>query len=319
MKEVQFLHRNSEKWKKFEQDLSLGAKIDSDEKAEVFVEILDDLSYAKTYFPNTKTHKYLNALSAKVQQKIYKNKRESWKDFKNYVKFKLPKVYFSVQREFLISLIIFVFGVTIGLISTLNDDTFVRLILGDGYVNMTESNIASGNPMAVYAKSGQSDMFFRITFNNVMVSFYAFILGIFFTLGTAYIIFSNAIMLGAFHGMFIKYDIFWETFLTIWIHGSLELSAIVIAGGAGFVLGRSIMYPGTYPRKYMFVEGGRKGIKIILGLVPVFIMAGFLESFVTRYHEMSILIKLFIILSSLGWVAWYFVIYPRKLFKQGKI
>ncbi|PKL80389.1 MAG: hypothetical protein CVV25_04470 [Ignavibacteriae bacterium HGW-Ignavibacteriae-4] len=313
MKEVQFLNNNSDKWKKFESQLSRKSDPKSDENSDTFIEILDDLSYAKTYFPKGKTHHYLNSISARVQQKIYKNNKETWKGIVEFWKRDLPLIYSSVQKELLISLLIMVFGVGIGFISSLNDDTFVRLILGDGYVNMTENFIEDGNPMAVYEKSRQSDMFFGITFNNIMVSFYAFILGIFFSLGTAYIIFSNAIMLGSFHAFFYQKGMFWETFLTIWIHGSLEISAIVIAGAAGFVLSRSFMFPGTYSRKEAFVSGGKKGIRMISGLIPIFIMAGFLESFVTRYHEMSIIIKLIIIISSLSYIAWFFVINPRKV------
>lgn len=313
MKEVQFLNINSEKWKKFEFQLARKSDPKSDENAETFIEILDDLSYAKTYYPKGKTHQYLNSISARVQQKIYKNNRETWKGIVEFWKRDLPLIYSTVQKELLISVIIMIFGVAIGFVSSLNDDTFVRLILGDGYVNMTEKFIEEGNPMAVYEQSRQTDMFFGITFNNIMVSFYAFMLGIFFSIGTAYIIFSNAIMLGSFHAFFYQKGMFWETFLTIWIHGSLEISAIVIAGAAGFVLSRSFMFPGTYSRKEAFVSGGKKGIRMIAGLIPIFMMAGFLESFVTRYHDMSIIIKLIIIISSFSYVAWFFVINPRKV------
>lgn len=313
MKEVQFLNNNSEKWKKFESQLSGKSDPKSDENADTFIEILDDLSYAKTYYPKGKTYHYLNSISAKVQQKIYKNNKETWRGIVEFWKRDLPLIYSSTQKELLISLLIMVFGVSIGFISSLNDDTFVRLILGDGYVNMTEKFIEDGTPMAIYEKSRQSDMFFGITFNNIMVSFYAFILGIFFSIGTVYVIFKNAIMLGSFHAFFYQKGMFWETFLTIWIHGSLEISAIVIAGAAGFVLSRSFMFPGTYSRKEAFVSGGKKGIRMIAGLIPIFIMAGFLESFVTRYHEMNILIKLVIIIGSLSYIAWFFVINPRKV------
>ena len=79
----------------------------------------------------------------------------------------------------------------IGIISTANDDKFVRLILGDSYVNMTMENIAKGDPMAVYKKMNQVDMFMGITFNNIVVSFYTFIAGILLTFGTGYMLFSN--------------------------------------------------------------------------------------------------------------------------------
>ena len=83
----------------------------------------------------------------------------------------------------------------IGVFSAANNDSFVRLILGDSYVNMTSENISKGDPMAVYKQMNQVDMFLGITFNNIRVSFFAFMLGILFSFGTAYILFSNGIML----------------------------------------------------------------------------------------------------------------------------
>ena len=318
MKEIKFLHNNSSKWQTFESEVNSKRNQNTDKHAESFVEILDDLSYAKTYYPKSKTFIYLNQLSARIQQKIYKNNKESWRGIKDFWIKELPEIFSKVQKELLIALLIFIFGISIGFISSNNDDTFVRLVLGDGYVNMTERFIDKGEPMAVYKSSKQMDMFLGITLNNIKVSFAAFIYGLFFAVGSAYILFVNGIMLGAFHAFFYQKGLFWETFLTIWIHGSFELSAIVIAGAAGIILGKSIMFRGTYSLKDSFIRSGRFGIKMISGLIPIFIIAGFLESFVTRYHEMHLTIKLFIILSSLTFVAWFFVINPLKIKNRHK-
>ena len=96
-------------------------------------------------------------------------------------------------------------------------------------------------------------------------------------------------------------------------HGTLELSAIVIAGCAGFVMGNSFIFPGTYSRLESFKRRAKKGLKIIIGLIPVFIMAGFIESFFTRYTQMPWIISLATILLSAAFIVYYFVIYPAKL------
>ena len=83
--------------------------------------------------------------------------------------------------------------------------------------------------------------------------------------------------------------------------------------GAGLVMGNSLLFPGTYARGQSFMRAARRGVKIVVGLVPVFITAGFLESFVTRYTEMPPLLSLLIIGGSLGFVLWYFVGYPIAL------
>jgi uncharacterized membrane protein SpoIIM required for sporulation len=202
----------------------------------------------------------------------------------------------------------------IGAVSAANDDTYVRLILGDGYVNMTLENIKNGEPMGVYGSMPQTSMFFAITMNNIGVSFKAFTYGVILpALGSAFILVFNGIMLGAFQFFFHQQDLFMTSFLTIWIHGTLEISAIVIAGGAGLYIGSAILFPDTYSRLASFRRAAKTGLKIVIGLIPVFIAAGLLESYVTRLSEMSPFIKAMIIILSAFFILYYFVIYPLKL------
>jgi uncharacterized membrane protein SpoIIM required for sporulation len=105
--------------------------------------------------------------------------------------------------------------------------------------------------------------------------------------------------------------------LTIWIHGTLEISSIVLAGGAGFVMARGLLFPGTYSRAESFRYAAREGGKLAMGLVPIFVLAGFLESFVTRHTEMPIAASLAIIGGSALFIGWYFGWYPWQLRKQG--
>ena len=123
-------------------------------------------------------------------------------------------------------------------------------------------------------------------------------------------------MLGAFQYFFHFHGLLFESILVIWIHGTLEISAIIIAGAAGLTMGNSILFPGTYSRRNSFAIGAKEGMKMIVSLIPIFITAGFLESFVTRYTDMPIVLSLFIILTSSSFVIWYFIIYPRKLIKK---
>jgi len=106
-----------------------------------------------------------------------------------------------------------------------------------------------------------------------------------------------------------------ESFMTIWIHGTIEISAIVIAGGAGLAMGNSLLFPGTYSRIVSLKKGAKDGLKIVIGLVPLFIFAGFLESFVTRYTKFPSFIKLGIIGLSAFFIVYYFVLYPIYLKK----
>ncbi|OWY20938.1 stage II sporulation protein M [Sphingobacteriales bacterium UPWRP_1] len=317
MREPAFIKQNADKWKRFEELLHEKRGAKPDELAELFVQITDDLSYARTFYPQSQVTAYLNALAVKVHRSIYVNKREDRQRLVNFWKYELPFLFYQSRYHFLYAFLFFTIALLIGIVSSAYDPTFVRLILGDSYVNMTLDNIAKGDPMAVYKDSRQTTMFLGITINNVRVSFMAFAMGIFCSLGTAYILLFNGIMVGAFQYLFYQKGLFVTSFLTIWIHGTLEISAIVIAGCAGFVMGNSILFPGTYTRMESLRRGAGQGVKIIIGLVPIFIVAAFLESFVTRLTQCPGMVKAAIILGSLSFIIWYFVIYPRQLQKNG--
>jgi uncharacterized membrane protein SpoIIM required for sporulation len=184
---------------------------------------------------------------------------------------------------------------------------------------MTLENIKRGDPMAVYGSIGESSMFLQITANNIRVSFFAFAAGLLFSMGTGYILLSNGIMLGAFHYLFFKEGVFSENIITVWVHGTLEISAIVIAGAAGLIMGNSILFPGSYPRAYSFSRGAKRGVKIVISLVPFFIVAGFIESFITRHTEWPLLIKVLLVCLSAFIVFFYLVILPGRNKKYGKL
>jgi uncharacterized membrane protein SpoIIM required for sporulation len=97
----------------------------------------------------------------------------------------------------------------------------------------------------------------------------------------------------------------------VMLHGTMELSAIVLAGGAGLMLGRSILFPGTYTRTHQFINAARRGTKLVVGIMPCFVIAAIIESYVTRYYkEMGFWAEFGIILISLLFMVFYFIIYP---------
>ncbi len=313
MKEIIFLNKNAKKWQRFETMLKQPGNENPDEIAGLFIELTDDLAYAQTFYPESKTTVYLNSLAMKAHHLIYKNKQERKNRIIEFWKTEFPCIMYDIRKYLLYSFLIFFLSIAIGAISAANDDSFVRLILGDSYVNMTLDNIEKGDPMAVYKKANEMDMFLGITYNNVKVSFFCFVSGVFFSIGTAWVLFSNGIMLGSFEYFFHQHGLLYESILSVWIHGTLEIFAIIVSGAAGLLLGNSIMFPGNYKRLRSFRMATKKGAKISLGLVPIFIIAGFLEGFVTRHTHFPEYIRLGIIIMSILFIIFYFFIYPSKL------
>ncbi len=316
MREEAFVKQNLARWKEFENVVNDAVQVHPDKLAELFIQVTDDLSFSRTQYPNSDTTQYLNELASRLHLRIYRNKQEDGKRFVEFWKYELPIIMYESRKTLLYSFLVFALAIALGVISTLNDETFVRLILGDPYVNMTLENIEKGNPLAVYGNSNEADMFFGITFNNIKVSFFAFAAGLLTAIGSGWILFQNGIMVGAFFTFLGQKGLIINAFLVIMLHGTLELSAIVIAGSAGFVMGNSFIFPGTYSRLESFKRGAKKGLKIVIGLIPVFIMAGFIESFFTRYTSMPWPISLTTILLSAFFIIYYFIIYPAKLYRN---
>ena len=320
MREAVFVRRHAPDWERFERDYEEGRAEDPDALVGGYVRLTDDLAYARTFYPGSPTAAYLNGLAALVHRRIYRNRREERGRLVKFWTHEIPEAVYRERRALLLSLAIFVVFGAVGALSAAFDDTYVRLIMGDGYVNMTLSNIERGDPMAVYKDEDQMGMFAAIAQNNILVSFFAFI-GLFpvgdgalpgFSLGTALLLMRNAVMIGAFQFFFYQQGVFWESVQTIWIHGTLEISAIVVAGGAGLAMGNALLFPGTYPRLVALRRGAVRGLKIVIGLVPVFVAAALLEGFVTRYTAMPVALSAAVILGSLAWVLYYFVALPWR-------
>lgn len=281
-----------------------------------FTELVNDLGYAKTFYPHSKVTQYLNGLASRIYLGIYRNKKEASSRILRFWKTELPQVVYRYRREILFSFLIFMLFVILAVFSAAHDESFVRGILGDGYVDMTEDNIAKGDPFGVYKQENQLAMFLAIVLNNVKVAFIIFLFGFLLGLGTVYFLFENGVMVGAFQYFFFARGLGWPSVLVIWLHGTLEISSFIIAGGAGLVLGNSILFPGTYNRVQSLKRGAKDGLKLMVGLVPIFMVAAFIEGFVTRYSTMPVWVSLTILLGSLSFIIWYFIIYPVRLHKK---
>ncbi|MFT6337273.1 MAG: putative membrane protein SpoIIM required for sporulation [Saprospiraceae bacterium] len=310
MTETQFIEENKAKWQELENLLTRKDK-DPDKLHILFVKVSSDLAYASTFYPKRSVRAYLNQLTQQVFVSMEDKKTEWSLDLvKKFFGHLLPSEMYRSRKALLASFLIFSVAVIIGVVSSANNPDFLAVVVGEDYVEMTNENINKGDPMAVYKDSEQSDMFFAITINNIRVSFLCFILGIFGSLGTIIVLFSNGIMLGSFQYFFYAKGLFVESFLTIWIHGTIEISAIIIAGAAGIVLGNGLLFPKTYSRVTSLQISAKRAVRIIIGAAPLFVIAGFLESFVTRLTGLPSFVKLLIILISLAYILGMYVIYP---------
>ncbi len=310
VRETEFIEKNKEKWQRYERALER-ADQDPELLNQLYVHTTDDLSFSRTFYPNRSVRVYLNSLAQRTFLQIYRGRRGESSRFFSFWTDELPRVVFAQRRPLTISLLVFSLAMLVGVISYRIDPGFAETIMGEQYMNMTRANIENGDPMAVYKQVAPLNMSLRITFNNIFVALLTFVSGAFFAVGSIVQLIRNGVMLGVFQYFFYDQGIFRESFLTIWIHGALEISSIVIAGGAGLAMGKGLLFPGTLSRFTAFKASARDGLKIMLGTVPLFIIAGFLEGYLTRHTELPDAVRALFILLCFAFILWYYVLYPR--------
>jgi len=318
MKETRFIEQNLKKWKEFE-SLHQSNHKDSNLYSKLFIQITDDLSYSRTFYGNRSVRVYLNNLAQDIFQRVFSRNRKKQNAFKDYITEELPSILFYHRKELLIAFIILVVSILIGLFTYKHDGSFARKMLGDGYLEMTARNIAKKDPMAVYKDMNQVEMFVMIVLNNLKVDLFTFFSGIFMGIGSILVLFQNGMMLAAFQYYFVKRGLFWDSFLAVWLHGTLEISAMVICGAAGIVLGKGLLFPGTYSRMQSFLSSAQRASKIFFAVLPITFVAGIIESFLTRYTQMPDALRLGLILASLFFILGYFVYYPWLKYKNGTL
>ena len=317
MREIAFIKQNKSKWLDFEQSLKDKSKRNPDELADLYIQLLNDLSFSQTYYPKSKTTIYLNFLVSQMYRKIYKTRRMEHNRVAYFFRTEVPSLVYQYRKQVLFAFVLFFFFSLLGALSARNDQTFVRLILGDDYVNMTLKNIDKGDPMAVYKSGNSMGSFIGITMNNIGVSAKAYIYGLSAGIFTFYAAFQNAIMLGSFQYFFYEQGVFVASLRGIWLHGAMEIFSIIISTAAGYILACSILFPKTYSRLVSFKTGVQDSLKIFISTVPFFMAAGFIEGFVTRHSDkMPLWLDILIIAGTLSIISFYYLIYPFIIHKK---
>lgn len=322
LREVSFIKQNKDKWLEFENYLYHGHVAGPERLSDLFVQLNNDLAYAQTYYPKSKVNVYLNALASNAYLKVIKPKT-TYGSIVNFWRTDVPLIAYQHRHYIHFTFLLFLAIFGIGILSSIYDETFIRSILGDKYVDQTMENIAKGDPAAVYTNStslGDLGSFLGITINNIRVGLLLYISGITLGLGTIKLLLSNTIMLGSFLAMFYKAGVLAKSMTAIWIHGAMEIFGMVIEASAGILLGVGWLFPGSLTRKQAFLSTGKKSLMLVLSTIPFTIAAGLLEGFVTQlYNEMPNWLALAIIFITLSLIAFYYLIYPILVHRKTEI
>jgi len=312
LREALFIKKNKERWLQNQHNPSQ----DPDEMAASFTQLVDDLAYAKTFYPSGKVTAYINSQASKIYLDIYKNRKEESNRIVTFWKYDLPLTIRKHHGVILFSFVVFVIFFAIGFFTSQQDDDVARGFFGDSYVEKTVENIESGNPFGIYESGSPLLSWLGIMINNIKVALLMFVSGLFCGVPTLYKHAETSAMVGIFDQFFAARGFGIDFWLVVFVHGTLEITALIISTAAGLVLGKSFLFPGTIKRMEAFKQGAKDGVKIMIGLMPVFALAAFFEGFITRlYNDVSVLTTIIFALSVI-FVVWYFILYPIRLHKK---
>lgn len=297
----------------FENYLYHKQPVEADRLSDLFVQLNNDLAYAQSFYPKSKVNVYLNALTTQAYLRVIKPKT-SYGQIRSFWTEEIPDIAYTYRKYIYFAFAVFTLMMGIGVISSLYEPSFIRSILGDRYVNMSMENIANGDPAAVYTNQtsyGDLGSFLGITINNIRVGLLMYISGFTLGIGTLKLLLSNSVMLGAFLTMFHREGVLMQSMSAIWIHGAMEIFAMVMEASAGLILGIGWLFPGSRTRKAAFFKSGKDSLKLVISTIPFTLSAGVLEGFVTQYYnEMPLALTLIIILGSLSLISYYYLILP---------
>lgn len=292
MKSVDFIKDRRDTWISLENETKLLsgpiAKFKSESLLISFINhyrrTVADFSLAQSLFPKSQLVSELNHLIINAMMLISSKQKTDSARVKAFYTERLPLLVIGLYRFFLISCAIFAISVLAGYSLTKVNPFTANAIAGDEYVFKTLENIENGNPFAIYESRFKYAMSSFIMANNIKVSFFAFAFGALYGLGTVFILLSNGLMLGSITAVFAQHGLLFDFITTVLIHGTLELFAIMVAGAAGLRFGQALFRPGELKRTDALFVFGKEAFELCCIMIPLFIIAGVLEGFVTNLH-----------------------------------
>jgi len=218
---------------------------------------------------------YLNQLLGRSHNLIYLGQKHKVSGVVRFYRDSYPQVFRETLPQTLLALAIFAVTGLVAWVVTLHDPAFAYRLLGPHMMETIEQrkmwteSIVTVKPLA---SSG-------IMTNNLSVAFTTFALGITAGLGTIYMMLVNGLLIGAIGAATWKAGMALQLWSFVAPHGVLELPAIFIAGGAGLEIARGMLFPGLLPRKLSLSQAGGRAARLLLGTIPLLVVAGVIEGF----------------------------------------
>lgn len=221
--------------------------------------------------------RYVNQLLGRAHNTIYSGKKSSAFEVLRFFFVSYPRVFRQSIGYTVLAFALFALGTVLGFMLTTTRPEFMHHLLGPGMVatierrEMWTHSIVAIKPLASSA----------IMTNNMSVAFLTFAAGITAGLGTIYMMAMNGLLFGVIATACWLAGMSTSLWSFVAPHGVLELPAIFIAGGAGLMLARALLFPGTLSRRDSLAVTGVQAVKLVVGTIPLLVIAGVIEGFIS--------------------------------------
>jgi uncharacterized membrane protein SpoIIM required for sporulation len=282
---ARWLEKHGPHWKRLEELLghagragaSALAHRELQELALLYRQAASDLSVVREDATSGRVTLYLNQLLGRAHNIIYMSRKPHSRGLRPFFLETFPEIFHETFSYTFAAFVIFLGAAVAGVLMCMANPGFERYLLGPDMMDtiaqhkMWTHSIVSVKPLA----SSQ------IMTNNISVSLVTFALGITAGIGTVWMLIFNGLLFGVVNAAC------WDAHMCLMLwsfvapHGVLELPAIFIAGGAGLLLARGMLFPGHLPHGASIELAGAKAVRLVLGMLPILVLAGIVEGFIS--------------------------------------
>ncbi len=291
---TRWIEKRRPHWNRLEQLVTVSGRsgvsaltpTDLQELALLYRQIAADLATVREDSTSTNLAQYLNQLLGRAHNIIYMGRKTERRNIFTFYRYTYPAIFRKTFPNTLVAFLLFLCAAVAGCLLTLSDPSFSRHFLGPRMMQSIEQHKMWTDSIVTVKPVASS----QILTNNLSVSILTYALGITAGIGTVWMMLLNGLLIG------VVGTACWQAqmSLALWSfvagHGVLELPAIFIAGGAGFIIARGLLFPGALPRGESLIRAGRLSAQLFFGTIPLLLIAGFIEGFISP-SDMPVPIK----------------------------
>ncbi len=239
--------------------------------------VVSDLALARRDFPNDQIVTYLNGLASRAYPLVYRAPVGSWRRLGRFFLVEFPARYRAAGWFVLAAFLLFALPALAGFFVVLENPPLAEQLLPPEMTRVVRDGRLWTDIPGILRPLAAS----MIATNNIQVSFLAFAGGILLGTLTVYVLIFNGLLLGSIFGYTHLYGLDGRLAMFVSPHGYLELTVIFIAGGAGLRLAWGIVHPGLLGRRDALVRAGQEAVLLLVGAIPILLVAGLVEGFVS--------------------------------------